>query len=347
MVGRRERVLAAIVLYALTAVLWISLYQPGVDGTERFDLAVTVGGLVVVVLIGLVILRLDLIVVDVGWGLFTYGYVLETLNGVAEASERVEQLVPDVFKLIGLVIVLGGLFRTRDDLRARLTERDQRLTVMNRVLRHNLRNNLSVIIGSLQHLEATVPDEDAETVDEALATAWDITETTEKLRRIDSVLSTADDEESKRIDLATVAESVVADARETYPSVEFDVRVSSRPRIEAKPGVEAAIRNLVENACEHNDAERPAVSLSVGTDGTSTATVSVRDNGSGIPTSELDSIRAGDESPLAHSSGVGLWFVHWIVERSGGTVSFDYDGGQSVTLRFSAVGGSLLDSAVG
>jgi len=341
MTDRRTRVSVAVALYVLTGAGWVSLYPVGGD-VEPFDIAVTVVGLLVAVLIGLIVLRLELLVVEGGWVLFTYGYLLETLNGVAEGPEQVEQLVPDLCRLIGLVIVLGGLLRARRDLRSRLSERDERLAVMNRVLRHNLRNDLSVIIGSLQRLEQQVPDEAASTVDDARATAWELTETTEKLRRIDSVLEAAD-EERIRIDLAAVVESVVADVREAYPSVEFDVRVSARPRVETTPGVEAAIRNLVENACEHNDTDRPTVTVSVDADGRSTPTVTVHDNGSGIPASELASIRDGEESPLAHSSGVGLWFVYWVVTRSDGTVSFDYDDGQVVSLRFPRADRSFLD----
>lgn len=50
--------------------------------------------------------------------------------------------------------------------------------------------------------------------------------------------------------------------------------------------------------------------------------IEISDNGPGIPETELEPLRAGMETALEHTSGLGLWIANWIVEASGGTLSF-------------------------
>ncbi|MFC6977001.1 ATP-binding protein [Halomicroarcula sp. GCM10025709] len=46
------------------------------------------------------------------------------------------------------------------------------------------------------------------------------------------------------------------------------------------------------------------------------------DNGPGIPDQELETINQGEETPLQHGSGLGLWIVYWTVSLYGGEVTF-------------------------
>jgi len=59
-----------------------------------------------------------------------------------------------------------------------------------------------------------------------------------------------------------------------------------------------------------------------------TATVTVVDNGSGLPSEEQRVIEAGTEDPLEHGSGLGLWFAYWLITYVGGTIDItaDHDG---------------------
>lgn len=58
-----------------------------------------------------------------------------------------------------------------------------------------------------------------------------------------------------------------------------------------------------------------------------TVTVGVSDDGPGIPQQETDVIASGQETPLQHGSGLGLWLVDRVVSQSNGTLSFEVDGG--------------------
>ena len=44
-------------------------------------------------------------------------------------------------------------------------------------------------------------------------------------------------------------------------------------------------------------------------------TVQVEDTGAGLPSDEQVVLQEGQEEPLMHGSGLGLWTVNWIVTR--------------------------------
>lgn len=55
-------------------------------------------------------------------------------------------------------------------------------------------------------------------------------------------------------------------------------------------------------------------------------TVSIVDNGPGMPEMEVDILTEGEEeTEIYHSQGLGLWLVHLIVRRSGGKITIQTD----------------------
>jgi signal transduction histidine kinase len=92
-----------------------------------------------------------------------------------------------------------------------------------------------------------------------------------------------------------------------------------------------------ENSVAHDHGETPVVEVAATFDDDRTYPLEVRvsDDGPGIPEQDLAAVRDGDETPLQHGSGLGLWVVQWAVTRLGGEVAFDSsdDAGTTVTVR--------------
>ena len=87
---------------------------------------------------------------------------------------------------------------------------------------------------------------------------------------------------------------------------------------------EVVIEELLDNAVRHNDQPTPEVEVTVAeTEATDTALIEVADNGPGIPTTTWDVIESGEETPLEHTDGIGLWVVYWAVTALGGTVEYE------------------------
>jgi Signal transduction histidine kinase len=55
--------------------------------------------------------------------------------------------------------------------------------------------------------------------------------------------------------------------------------------------------------------------------------LSVADDGPGIPDDERMVLNRATETSLEHGSGLGLWLAKWLVDASGGGLTFAVDDG--------------------
>ncbi len=188
----------------------------------------------------------------------------------------------------------------------RREERDQRLRVLNRVLRHNVRNSLNVVLGRAERFE----ERNDEDIDSIVTAAEDLLAISEKARVVERVL---DETDAASAPLADLVRAEVEQARSQYPDAVFDVSVDVRRGIEVDSRLRLAVRELLANAVEHNDAETPSVSVTA--TGSDPAEVRVADDGPGIPEHERRALDGVAEESLEHGSGIGLWAVYWLTRH--------------------------------
>ncbi|RXK49275.1 sensor histidine kinase [Halorientalis pallida] len=233
-------------------------------------------------------------------------------------------------------LVAGRLVSLRDVTSQR--RREQRLNVLMRVLRHNLRNGTAGVIGYAQVISQQADDTEVATAaDRILAQSWELSDLSDQAREIATVLEHGDETRTVH-DLPTVVTDAVGEVTEEYPEVDAETAVPEDASALAVESFPTAVSQLVENACEHNDDENPWLRVTVDTyerDGHGWVRLLVVDNGPGIPEADVTALEQGYETALEHGSGLGLWIVKWIAELSGGTVSFpetDHGGAVAVSL---------------
>ena len=203
------------------------------------------------------------------------------------------------------------------DVTARHASR-KRLEVANRVLRHNLSNDLNVVVGYANHVAAQ--GDDPEVRDAATrihAAATELLETSEKARvLVNSETNTID----------PVAVELTEPTRRVAEQFEpiADVRLSvtdATAVVESRWDYRTALSNLVENAVEHHDGD-PTVWVEVTTDtDADDVVVTVADDGPGVPDTDRLAVTRGTETPLEHASGLGLWTARWTATAVGGELS--------------------------
>jgi len=220
-----------------------------------------------------------------------------------------------------------------------ITRKERRLQVMNRVLRHNLRNDTNLILAHTTRLLAEL-DEQTEEVTETAAiiekAAHDLEALTEEVTDVRRILS-APEATDAVIDCVPLLQQIANRHRERSPMVEFRTDLPESLPVRANRNLDLAVDQLVDNAIAHNCAAEPRVRIAAAeSDANGWASLRVDDNGPLIPATETDVITGEAEiSATRHGSGLGLWLVKWSVDHFGGELSFATSemGGNSVRIR--------------
>ncbi len=231
--------------------------------------------------------------------------------------------------IVGYTLVLQDVTEER--------QRKQRLEVLNRILRHNLRNDLNVIVGMADLLtDGQSKTRYSETIDRK---AKELIELGEKAQAAaDALGSTSAPTE---IYIENLLAETAANVTRSEPTWTVDIRVPNELCIEANEQLLSLVfENLVENGLVHDPGTNPTVIVTVAgldrTDGT--VTLSIADTGPGIPAHEIQAIENETETALEHGSRLGLWAIKWGVTMLGGDISFDStQTGTTVTLRLPGV----------
>ncbi|WP_299235648.1 ATP-binding protein [Natronomonas sp.] len=211
--------------------------------------------------------------------------------------------------------------------------RRQRLSVLNRILRHNVRNDLDAVLAHTNRID----DEDVRT---EIRTILDRTvRLGTKARETEEVMSALADPPTT-VDLAAVARSVADRFRSDVERGEIELDATAIEAVTHEAVVRRLLRELLENALEHADSDAPNVRITVRAGPGETAELVVADDGPGIPDREREILAAGAETQAKHGRGIGLWFVRWAVTQLGGELAFDRNDptGSIVTVRLYANG---------
>jgi PAS domain S-box-containing protein len=205
-----------------------------------------------------------------------------------------------------------------------VTERKQRqrqLEILDRVLRHNLRNNMTVVRGEAETIHSESSGKIAVSAREIMNTSDQLLEMAEKERAITELLRRGP--ALKEITVEPLLQRVASTLRSEHPDATIAIDCPTDVTVQAPPEFEYSISELMTNAIMHNDSSSPEVAITV-TQLDESTRIEVADNGPRIPEMEREII-VGEvkETPVYHGSGLGLWFVKLVVSQSGGTVTFE------------------------
>lgn len=198
---------------------------------------------------------------------------------------------------------------------------DEVLSVMSRVLRHNVRNSVSAMRGYAEMLaEKTTDSDDLAALNAIQDRAEQLERISERAQEIRELFEQRQHQQAVRVEsIATLVEG----HRDRHPKAEIHLTTEARADREIQNGslLQIAIDEALDNAIVHSDRERPHVAVTVTEDpDTETVRVEIADDGPGVPSAEWDVIFNGEETPLAHGSGIGLWMMYWTVTAMGGTI---------------------------
>lgn len=203
-----------------------------------------------------------------------------------------------------------------------VTERrqhQQQLETIDRVLRHNLRNDMNVIQGRAELIHAETSGEVAQSAAKIIDVSAALLETAEKERLITEVL--LEDPVEKDVSLKAVLQNIVSTLESDYSEAIIRVECPEDVTVKVTKRFEEALIELVENAIIHDDSASPKVTITV-TRSDGITQIDIADTGPQIPEMEQNILEENAErTPVYHGGGLGLWLVKLIINRWGGTIT--------------------------
>jgi len=231
--------------------------------------------------------------------------------------------------------IVGMQVMVRDASQRR--QREGLISVINRVLRHNVRNELTVISGRAEMLAAELDDDIRSNADTIIQAADRLLDITESARKIE--MNRERSPELELIDIAPLITDSVSRLKETYPNAVVSAEIPETVVAETLPRVETAVWELLENAAEHTG-PRPTVDVTV-TTGDEKVLITIADEGPGFPEDERQVLANGKEEPLVHGQGLGLYLAYWVITSLDGEIEVSRSqSGTTITIRLPAPSGT-------
>lgn len=231
----------------------------------------------------------------------------------------------ELFFLISFASTLGAAVGVRGGLYAmeseeRLSEAEdltKLLKINQRVLRHNLRNELSISLGYLKNIETA--DSSAATADDVRIIETHLQRLLTTTNRTREIVSIWEDDRTVEFDLTAVVTEQIDRIRVEFPDVEIDTEFDADCRVRSHSALPRAINEALQNAIEHTAAD-VTITARLYENRQGMAVVEVADTGQGIPRFDVEAIEGREETPLNHTRGLGLWIIYWTVKMSDGTL---------------------------
>jgi two-component system sensor histidine kinase RegB len=230
--------------------------------------------------------------------------------------------------LLSFATALGAAVGTRVSLfavqsneqLAQTRELTKLLRINQRVLRHNLRNELSIVLGHLGNIERATETDDVTDDLRVIREHLDaLLETSNRTRKIVSIW---DSPGSVDLELTSIIENQIQQVRQEYPSGTLASTLPDECWVTAHPALPIAIGEALTNALEHNTTE-VSVSVTVAVRDDDTVQLTIADTGTGLPETDREAITLPEETPLSHTRGLGLWILYWATQMSDGTIAFE------------------------
>jgi PAS domain S-box-containing protein len=251
---------------------------------------------------------------------------LRSARGVATVELSVKP-VTDADGDITLLVMEGNDITVRE-------RRRQHLQVLQRVLRHNVRNDVNKLRGWSEVL-AGEPDSTRRaehlTRVNGIFDSWE--KMTEDIRRIERVLDVPP-RDHDRVAVAALVDDVVTSRRRTRDEATVCSLLATDGSAEVQVALGGVLEELIDNAVTAGGREDPRVGVRVSRRSDGWVRLEVCDDGPGIPKMEADVLVTGEETALHHGRGLGVWLVRMVTTHLGGEIKVDAtDAGTRVEIR--------------
>lgn len=200
----------------------------------------------------------------------------------------------------------------------------EQLEVLNRIVRHDIRNDMSIMLGWAELLEEHLDESGTEPLARILNSGAHILDLTTDLRDIVEVLVSDGEMKLHPVSVRETLETEVILRRESFPNAKFTIRDSCGEMwVMANELLSSVFRNLLNNAVQHNDKDAPIIEVSCErTNGE--VYIYVADNGPGITAAKKETFFVKEQRGIdSEGTGMGLYLVEKLIRQFNGQIWAD------------------------
>ncbi|TKX78896.1 sensor histidine kinase [Halorubrum sp. SD626R] len=224
---------------------------------------------------------------------------------------------------------IAEIRETRDQLEASnvaLEERTEMLSVLDRILRHNVRNDINIIAGRADLLSRNAERDQQDGLDTIRETAMKLADVSEQTRRMQQLLAD-DDADQLPVDIASALDDALSRVRvgDSDTAIALDVDDDVPERVTGVSILPETIADVVAQIARNNEGVTVEVRVTRA-DTDDAVLVAVEDDGCGLPEFDVQAVERGEETPLAHAENVSLWCLKWAVDNADGDLALDENG---------------------
>jgi len=203
-----------------------------------------------------------------------------------------------------------------------LRRRSNRLAILNRLTRHDVRNDVSLIVGRASELTDHVDPRGQSILEEIRQSGNHILELTDMIGEALDAMADGQDPLGD-VDLEALLGNEVEKATRLHGGAEVTLGSVPEASVKANELLSSVVANLINNGVVYNDKETPTVRVDAVAEG-DTVTIRVADNGTGIPKHRREAVFS-ERTNGAESAGlgVGLTLAHRLVTQFGGEMSIE------------------------
>ena len=197
----------------------------------------------------------------------------------------------------------------------------QHMAMMQRVMRHNMRNDLNKVRGWAQMI-AKEPDADERAAHltrvEATIDEWEtMTDGMKQLKQ----LTDADAAPRSAIDIQSLVDRLTAWSREAKLDVAFDTTCPDTSTVLVAGTTEDAIERVLSLTDTESANDHPPAKISISTTPDEWVAITIDIVGSGLSEREAEVLTTGEETALTHAQGIEVWLLRTMVGEIGGSIS--------------------------
>jgi len=202
-----------------------------------------------------------------------------------------------------------------------LEEQNERLELLNRIVRHDIRNDMQLVQGMTDLLDDLSDDAEQPHLETIKARTEHVVELTDLMGELMDALVSETDDTLEPTNLSFVLDREVREASSSYPEATVRTR-GNVPLVEvvANDMLRSVFRNLLNNAIQHHDGDEPTVEVSADVED-DWVLVQVADDGPGVDPDHRETVFGkGEKGIESEGTGLGLYLVYTLVDHYGGSV---------------------------